>query len=132
MPASPPASRRGSAGPGIGSTVTGALEAGERTVEIRRDHVPPLPERHLQRECGRAGPGVVDEHVHAAEPAGQLVNDITAACDVGGVQAADFCLGSSPPDLSGGVMRPFLVGMPRDAHVHPRTGQRDRYGAADP
>src|SRR2546423_1956760 len=39
-----------------GHAAGGTLEADERTVEIRRHHVPPLPECHLQGRCGCTGP----------------------------------------------------------------------------
>jgi hypothetical protein len=100
-----------------GHAAGGTLEADERTVEIRRHHVPPLPECHLQCRCGCTGPSVIDEHVRPAEPAGQLAKAIRAASDIGGVQTADFCPGSSPPDLSGGVIRPASS----ECHVMPTS-----------
>jgi hypothetical protein len=93
--------------------------------------VPPVVEAQLQRGRARAGAGVVHEDVQAAEPLRQLVDDVAAAGQVGGVQLRDFGTAAGRAHFGGGLLGAVLVGVPRDADIHAGGGEVDSRGAAD-
>jgi hypothetical protein len=57
----------------------GALDTRERTVEIGRHDMPPLLDRHVERQRARPGSRVVHEDIQAIEAIGRLIDDIPAA-----------------------------------------------------
>jgi hypothetical protein len=95
----------------------GALRAQEGAVEIDVERVCPIVERELEEWAAAARPRVVDEHVHAAECPGQLVDHVRGAGQLREVEPADLGTASARLHLAGRLACAVFVLVPGDADV---------------
>src|SRR5919112_659245 len=102
----------------------------EGAVQVDLDDLVPVLDRELLQGSVHVYPGVVDQHVYAAEPLDRLIYEALGLLRVRDVRLYRYRLAAVLGDLLDQLLRRLLAARVVDHDLRPVTTQLFRYGAA--